>query len=141
MIELFTTLNPWLKAIHIVSMTIFISGVLAASFSFKIDLDITENIHIPVWAQREYRWDQIMTTPALFITFASGLIIAIHGQWFSSKWLPAKIAFVLILAGIHGFQAKLLRQIANGINVRKKQATLIILICTISIIVLAIIKP
>ncbi|MCV9898106.1 UNVERIFIED_CONTAM: hypothetical protein E7W76_24910, partial [Cronobacter sakazakii] len=63
MIELFTTLNPWLKAIHIVSMTIFISGVLAASVSFKIDLDITENIHIPVWAQREYRWDQIMTTP------------------------------------------------------------------------------
>lgn len=141
MIELFTTLSPWLKAIHIVSMTIFISGVLTASMSLKIEFDINENIRIPIWADREYRWDQIMTTPALFITFASGLILAINDQWFSSKWLPAKIVFVLILAAIHGFQAKLLRQIANGINVRKKQATLIIFICTISIIVLAIIKP
>jgi putative membrane protein len=45
------------------------------------------------------------------------------------------------LAAIHGFQAKILRQIANGINIKKKQATLIIFICTVSIIVLAIIKP
>ncbi|MND82268.1 hypothetical protein D3C80_740960 [compost metagenome] len=141
MIELFTTLNPWLKAIHIVSMTIFISGVLAASVSLKIEFDIIEKIHIPIWAKREYRWDQTMTTPALFITFASGLILAINGQWFSSKWLPTKIVFVLILAGVHGFQAKLLRQIANGISVREKQAILITLICTISIILLAIIKP
>ena len=141
MIELFTTLGPWLKAVHIVSMTIFISGVLTASMSLKIEFDLNKNRPIPIWAEREYRWDQFMTTPALFITFASGLILAIHGQWFSSKWLPAKIVFVLILAGIHGFQAKLLRQITNGIHVRKKQVTPIIFICTISIIILAVIKP
>lgn len=74
------------------------------------------------------------------MTFSSGLILAISGQWFSYKWLSAKIVFVLILAGIHGFQAKLLRQLSNDISIRKKPLTPTIFIFTISIIILAVIK-
>lgn len=135
MTALFTVLGLWLKAIHIISMTIFIGGVLTASLSLKLECKSTS------WVKFEYRWDQIMTTPALFITFLSGLILAVSGQWFSSKWLPIKIVFVLILAGIHGIQAKALRQLTNDISKINKQLTSTIFICAIFIIILAVIKP
>lgn len=135
MTALFTVFGLWLRAIHIVSMTIFIGGVLTASLSLKLEYESNN------WVKSEYRWDQIMTTPALFITFLSGLILAISGQWFNSKWLPVKIVFVLILAGIHGLQAKVLRQLTNGISKTNKQLTSTIFICTIFIIILAVIKP
>lgn len=137
MTALFTVLGLWLKAIHIISMTIFIGGVLTASLSLRLECKSKSKS----WVKSEYRWDQIMTTPALFITFLSGLILAVSGQWFSSKWLPVKIVFVLILAAIHGIQAKALRQLTNDISKINKQLTSTIFVCAIFIIILAVIKP
>jgi putative membrane protein len=54
-----------------------------------------------------------ITTPAMIATILFGVALAtLQGQW-SSGWLHAKTALVVLLAGSHGVMARLTRQFAS----------------------------
>ena len=38
----------------------------------------------------------------MLLVWALGLTLATAGHWFADGWLQAKLAFVLILSGLHG---------------------------------------
>jgi len=132
-------LYPWLKALHVASAVIFAGGVLAVSVflaAAPVDLENSSS-----FARMVRRWDQAVTMPAMLLVWAFGLTLAVTGHWFSEFWLQAKLAFVLVLSGIHGIQSGRLRRLAGGTAVQSLRSSSIILGCIVVIAVLAVVKP
>jgi protoporphyrinogen IX oxidase len=130
---------PWFKALHVVSVLLFIGGVLLVSVF--LNAVTSEDKYNALIARKIRAWDQMITTPAMLLTWALGITLASVGHWFSDHWLQGKLVFVVVLSGIHGMQSGRLRRLAAGIEIRPIQFLPAILICVVVIIVLVIIKP
>jgi protoporphyrinogen IX oxidase len=130
---------PWFKALHVVSVMLFIGGVLLVSVF--LNAVTSEDKYNALIARKIRAWDQMITTPAMLLTWALGITLASVGHWFSDHWLQGKLVFVVVLSGIHGMQSGRLRRLAAGTGVRPIQFLPAILICVVVIIVLVIIKP
>lgn len=57
------------------------------------------------------KWNRFVTTPAMVFALSSGVGIGTIAGWFGNGWLSAKIAIVMLLAGIHGVQTGKLRRL------------------------------
>lgn len=66
----------------------------------------------------ERRLLRAIMTPAMIATWIFGLWLAVSGGWFAFGWLHAKLVFVLILSGLHGYMAKLTKDFAADRNTR-----------------------
>lgn len=132
-------LYPWLKALHVASVIIFVGGVLSVSvFLAAVTGSGAESSAI---AQAVRRWDQAVTSPAMLLVWALGLVMAIHAGWFASLWLQAKLVLVLILSAIHGVQSGKLRRLAGGADASRANFGLLILGSVLIVATLAVVKP
>ena len=93
-----------LKALHLVALFVWVGGMVAAALALRYPgaVDLT--------ALKAY--DRAVTTPAMILALAVGILLGILGGWFSSVWLGAKILLVLILSGLHGALVGRLRRAA-----------------------------
>jgi len=94
-----------LKAAHVVSVIVFVGGLIAQSLAVANLWMGTGHLHLAV-----ERWDRRVTTPAMLATWLFGMLLAMQGAFFSSGWLVAKLMIVVALSGLHGIQAGLLRR-------------------------------
>ena len=92
----------WLKALHVAAAFTFVGGTLADALALAAGHSASR------------RWSRTVTTPAMLLVWAFGLTMALRAGWFSSRWLPVKLAFVVALSGMHGVQSGLLRRVAGG---------------------------
>jgi putative membrane protein len=53
-------------------------------------------------------------SPAMLVTLALGIWLAVAGGWFREPWLHAKLVLVLALTGLHGVISGRLRRLAGG---------------------------
>jgi protoporphyrinogen IX oxidase len=82
------------KTLHIVSVIIWIGGMLFASILLARQ---------PTTAVPSLRAVfRVVLTPAMLAVWALGLYLAISGGWFSQGWLHGKLLVVVILSGLHG---------------------------------------
>ena len=108
-------LYPWLKALHVAAAITFVGGVLAASVVLGSLSGGEASLPEQTRSVQSLRaWNQVVTTPAMLIVWGLGLALALQGGWFSSLWLQAKLALVLVLSAIHGVQSGMLRRLAGG---------------------------
>ncbi|RUN74617.1 hypothetical protein EJC47_20645 [Sphingomonas sp. TF3] len=131
-------LYPWLKALHVASAMIFISGVLAVgAFLGAARPDDA------LAAKAMRRWDQHVTMPAMLLVWSFGLSLGLAGGWFRDGWLIAKLVFVVVLSGIHGAQSGRLRRMAGGLPVaHSARLTLPLVLGSVTAIaILAVVKP
>ena len=104
----------WLKAFHVAAVLAFVGGMLAEAVLLGASIQAGMNS-----AQRSpaiaalWRWDCTVTTPAMLLTWALGLGLALRGGWFSSVWLPLKLILVVALSGLHGVQSGTLRRMVG----------------------------
>ncbi|HBO1000694.1 CopD family protein [Pseudomonas aeruginosa] len=65
-----------------------------------------------------HRWDQHVTTPAMMVTWALGLYLALRGGWFPQPWLLVKLVLVAGLSASHGLLRGRLRRLSfdDGAN-------------------------
>lgn len=81
-------------ALHIVSVIIWIGGMLFASILLARQ---------PATAVSSLRAAfRLLLTPMMLVVWALGLYLAVSGGWFSQGWLHAKLLVVVILSGLHG---------------------------------------
>ncbi|MEM7720807.1 MAG: CopD family protein [Pseudomonadota bacterium] len=97
-------LYEFAKAAHIVSVIVWIAGMTVAAMTLRHPS--------PATLPNLRRFDRNVTTPAMLLTWAFGLFIAIQGGWFGDIWLSVKILLVLILSGLHGMITGRLRRAA-----------------------------
>ena len=136
-----------LKAAHVICVTVFIGGLVVlmlASASLgsrgRGELDPAARLRAMVrW------WDLRVTVPAMVGTWGFGFWIAMSGGWFASGWLQTKLFLVLVISGLHGVLAGRLRRVNDrSVDIPKAPSTTltaVVLLCIVSIIGLAIVKP
>ncbi len=67
------------------------------------------------WVEREGKIRAIILTPAMIAVWLLGLLLATIGQHWGEGWLHAKLLFVLLLSGYHGWAVGYARKLAKGV--------------------------
>lgn len=100
------------KAAHLLSLFVWIGGMVAVGIALRFP---TGTDMKPLKA-----YDRAVTTPAMILALAIGILLGLQGGWFSSAWLGMKILLVLGLSGLHGaLVGKLRRTIWEDVRERE----------------------
>ncbi len=95
-----------IKAAHLVSLFVWISGMVAVALSLRHP--------VLSFLKQLKTYDRIITSPAMVAAWVFGILLAVQGGWFAQSWLAMKIPLVLILSGLHGVLAGKLRRSVVG---------------------------
>jgi protoporphyrinogen IX oxidase len=133
-------LYPWLKALHVVSAFLFVAGTFATSMVLAAERANPGSVEpVAGFLARSERW---LTTPAMLLVWAFGLMLAVTAGWFSSTWLQIKLAFVILLSASHGIQSGQLRRLVRRKAPAPRTMLLpLILASLLAVVVLAVVKP
>ena len=109
----------WIKAGHVIFMVFWLAGLFMLPrqmiYMFPAVAGSDEEAH---WAKRSGLLRKIILTPSLIVTWVLGLLLAWQLGLFTGGvglgWLHAKIAFVLLLTGFHGFLVAKSKAMARG---------------------------
>ncbi|MBT4989646.1 MAG: protoporphyrinogen oxidase HemJ [Rickettsiales bacterium] len=138
----------WIKAFHIISLVAWMAALfyLPRLYVYHASAlpksDSSEMLKI-----MEVRLLRYIANPAMIFTFIFGiLLVKINGDiLMQSGWFHAKLTFVIILAGFHGFLAKLRKGFYKDSNKYSERFYRIIneipTICLIVIVIMAVVKP
>ena len=136
---------PWLKALHVAAAIAFVGGVLATAVILRPKLGDNASWREESGTVRSLRaWHREVTTPAMLIVWALGIVLALQGGWFASLWLQAKLALVVVLSAVHGVQSGALRRLAGGSALAMQGLQFsgrLTIVLVAGIAILAIIKP
>jgi len=130
-------LYTWCKALHVAAAITFVAGVLADAV-FLSAVSGRDGA-----ARAVYRWDRMVTTPAMLLVWALGLTLALEGGWFHAGWLSTKLALVVALSGVHGVQSAKLRRLAGGSAAKAPSHLVAPLVvgCAVAIAILVVVRP
>jgi uncharacterized membrane protein len=134
---------PWLKALHVAAAITFVGGVLATSVILRTKPGDNASGREESGTVRSLRaWHREVTTPAMLIVWALGIVLALQGGWFASLWLQAKLALVVVLSAVHGVQSGALRRLAGGSALPMQEFSgWLTIVLVAGIAILAIVKP
>lgn len=106
---------PWLKAGHILFVIFWMAGLFMLPRYFIYHQESAPGSpESALWVEREMRILKIILWPAMVITWALGLALAINIGAFSQGWFHAKLAMVLGLSAYHLWLAGYAKALARG---------------------------
>lgn len=105
----------WLKAGHIIFVIFWMAGLFMLPRYFVYHQEAPEGSpEEAVWLDRERKLLKIILMPSIIVVWVLGLALAqTLGLW-TSGWLHAKMALVLLLSGYHGYLAAYHKKLARG---------------------------
>lgn len=107
-----------LVALHLIAVAVFLGGLLVVAFILPgIGREGSRDRMTEI--RRLRAMSIFMVTPALLLVWALGVSLAVEGGWFAASWLHGKIALVVALSSMHGYQAGQLRRLAQGQVLRR----------------------
>lgn len=136
----------WVKAFHIVAVIAWMAGMLYLPRLFVYHCETTPgSTESERFKRMERRLLRIIINPAMIAVWVLGLTLGLLGHWWTSHWLQAKFALVLILSGLHGLYARWMKAFdrdANTHSARFYRAwNEVPALLLIVIVVLAVVKP
>ncbi len=140
-------LYPWIKALHVIAVISWMAGMLYLPrlFVYHAGLSATDAKQSELFKTMEYRLLRFIMTPAMIVTWLSGLTIAFWSGYYQTGWLQGKFALVLVLSGVHGWLARLRKDFARDTNrhdgrffrILNEVPTLLMIL----IVILVVVKP
>lgn len=140
-------LYDWIKAGHIVSLIAWMAAMLYLPrlFVYHASLPPGSEVQSATFKIMERRLLKAIMTPAMIATWVFGLTLAWMSGYYASHWLQAKFALVVVLSGIHGWLARMVKDFAADRNTRGHKFYRVInevpTLLMIVIVVLATVKP
>jgi protoporphyrinogen IX oxidase len=136
----------WIKALHIVAVIAWMAGMLYLPRLFVYHCETEAGSkQSETFKVMERRLLRVIINPAMIVTWLAGLYLAFSGHWFSSGWLHAKLALVILLSGVHGFFSRCVKDFATDRNTRSQKFYRIInevpTVLMIVIVILVVVKP
>jgi uncharacterized membrane protein len=129
---------PIVKALHLVSVFLFVGGLLAGA------LRLASASPTPAGTLRNpLQWHRRVTTAAMFGAWTFGLMLAEVGHWFPAPWLIIKLALVLALSALHGVLSGRLRRVETSPATSDETAfpwTSMVIVLVAGIVCLAVLK-
>ena len=102
--EILASLYPWFKAGHVIFVIFWMAGLFMLPRYFVYHQESEPGSpEAARWIDREAKLRGIILTPAMILTWVLGILTATSmGAW-TQGWLHAKLLFVLLLSGYHGW--------------------------------------
>jgi protoporphyrinogen IX oxidase len=136
----------WIKALHVIAVISWMAGMLYLPrlFVYHCEAEVGSK-QSETFKVMERRLLRAIINPAMIVTWLAGLYLAWSGHWFSSGWLNAKLALVILLSGVHGFFSRCVKDFAGDRNPRSQKFYRIInevpTALMIIIVILVVVKP
>jgi protoporphyrinogen IX oxidase len=146
MMDILNMLYLWLKAAHLIFVIFWMAGLfmLPRFFVYHQETEIG-SVEDTKWVEREARLRKIILNPALIIVWVLGLLLAYQIGAFNQGWFHAKLLFVLILSGYHGWMTGYAKKLARGVRTLSDKKLRLLNevpgIATAVIVILVIVKP
>lgn len=140
----------WLKAGHIIFVTFWMAGLFMLPRQLiYVHSAMSGSDEEAQWVRRMGLLRKIILTPSLIVVWVLGLLMAQQLGLFAGAgglgWLHAKLLFVVMLTGFHGFLVAQVRKVARGERpLSEKQLRLIGEVpglLLVVIVILVVIKP
>lgn len=111
-----TNLYLWCKSLHILSVILWMSGMIAVPWVAKRVAAIPppRNDHTQEVLRILRQYEMRCTSPAMALAWCLGLYMAKEAHYFTSGWMHMKLAFALVLSGVHGYFARVLRLMSRN---------------------------
>jgi protoporphyrinogen IX oxidase len=105
----------WLKAGHIIFVIYWMAGLFMLPRYFVYHQEAAPGSpEAEMWIGRERKILKIILLPSIIAVWAFGIALAsATGSW-DQGWLHAKLLFVLLLSGYHGWLASYAKKLARG---------------------------
>ena len=134
------------KAIHIIAVIAWMAGMLYLPRLFVYHAQAQRgSIQSETFKVMEKRLLRIIINPAMVLTWIMGLLLAWSAGFFVAPWLHAKLLLVIMLSGVHGFMARLVKDFAADRNVRPPRFFRLLnevpTLLMIAIVFLVVVKP
>jgi protoporphyrinogen IX oxidase len=136
----------WLKAFHVIAVIAWMAGMLYLPRLFVYHCDAPkDSIQSETFKIMERRLLKAIINPAMIVTWVLGLYLVWDGGWYTSGWMHAKFALVLVMSGLHGVYLSRLKDFAADKNTRPAKYYRILnevpTLLMIGIVILVIVKP
>src|SRR5690606_10200518 len=103
----------WIKALHVIAIIAWMAGMLYLPRLFVYHCEAQKgSIQSETFKIMERRLLKAIINPAMIAAWVFGLILVWQGGWYTSGWLHAKVALVLILSGVHGMLSRMVKDFA-----------------------------
>ena len=107
----------WLKALHILAVIAWMAGTLYLPRLFVYHCEIKPGTdEYARFVKMEERLMRIIINPAMIAVWILGILLATSLNAWDQGWLHAKLLFVIILSGLHGFLSRWRRDFEKGQN-------------------------
>lgn len=109
----------WVKAAHVVFMIFWMAGMFALPRFLVYHQEAAPGSpEAALWVERETKLRHIILTPSITLTWIFGLMLAANIGLFDGQpglgWLHAKLFFVLLLSGYHGWAVGYAKKLRDG---------------------------
>ncbi|MFG1416677.1 protoporphyrinogen oxidase HemJ [Xanthobacter sp. V0B-10] len=136
----------WIKALHVMAVIAWMAALLYMPRLFVYHAMAPKgSAQSETFKVMERRLLKAISNPAMIVTWLAGLFLAYEGGWYTQGWFHAKLALVLALSAVHGFQARWVRDFAADANVRTARfyrvANEVPTLLMIGIVILVVVKP
>src|SRR3979409_929824 len=109
----------WIKALHVIAVIAWMAGMLYLPRLFVYHCDAEPGSpQSETFKVMERRLLKAIINPAMVVTWVLGLWLGSGGGCFTSGWLHAKIALVVVMSGVHAFLARCVHEFAADQNRR-----------------------
>lgn len=136
----------WIKALHVISVIAWMAGLLYLPRLMVYHCDAPKgSVQSETFKVMEYRLHRFIMTPAMIVTWLSGLTMVWLATYWMEPWLWAKLLLVVILTGFHETSARWVREFAADMNSRSakfyRTANEVPTVLMIGIVILVIVRP
>ncbi len=111
--------NPylWLKVLHILAIISWMAGMLYLPRLFVYHVEAPKGSpQAGTFVVMERRLMRAIMLPALLATWITGLTLAVQNGFLHEGWFHAKFALVIVLSALHGYFAKVQKDLAEETN-------------------------
>lgn len=106
---------PWVKAAHVTFVIFWMAGLFALPRYFVYHQEAAAGSpEDRAWIEREARLRSIILTHSMIVVWVLGVMLAFNVDAWTQSWFSAKLAFVLVLTGYHGWMVRYGKKLAKG---------------------------
>jgi putative membrane protein len=107
----------WIKALHVISVIAWMSGMFYLPRLFVYHTETTPgSAESERFKTMERRLLKAIVNPSMIATWIFGLTLAFLTRAYEAHWFQAKFALVVIMSGLHGYFVGRVRAFAQDRN-------------------------
>ncbi|MEJ0050640.1 MAG: protoporphyrinogen oxidase HemJ [Methylovirgula sp.] len=136
----------WIKALHIIAIIAFMAGMLYLPRLFVYHAGTEKGSQqSETFKVMERRLEVAIMRPAIVLVYATGLTLAVKGDFFRAAWMNWKFFLVFLMTGIYFYLISLRFHFAADRNVHSPKFYRVLnelpTLLLIGIVILVVVKP